>query len=213
MALFHTLFGTPSNAAIAPKGQASARRERVGPSATAERAAQLLRSEKALIQLTPGEARKVVSYMEMRLCAEGEAVIRKGDSGNSGDDGFMALVVDGEVTVEGVMVSWVSPVEVNVLGPGNLLGEMSLMDGAARSATCTARTKVRFAVLTREALGALIHEDSTTAAQLLSAVALRLGHRLRQTDDKLQRYAQRMQTMQEEINRLVADPNNQAASL
>ena len=205
MALFHTLFGAPSNTANAPESKAGARRERVRPSATAERAAELLRSEKALIQLTPGEARKVVGYMELRLCAEGEAVIRKGDSGNSGDDGFMALLVDGEVTVEGVTVSWASPMEVNVLGPGNLLGEMSLMDGAARSATCTARTKVRFAVLTREALKALIDEDPTTAAQLLSAVALRLGHRLRQTDHKLQLYAQLLQSKQEEINRRAPD--------
>lgn len=205
MALLTTLFGTNDKASTARKRHASVRRARVNASATGLRAAQLLRSNHALIQLSQDEALTVVGYMQMRQCAEGEAIIRQGASGNSGDDGFMALVVDGEVTVEAVTVSRVSPMTVNVLGPGHLMGEMSLMDGAARSATCTASTDVRCAVLTREALELLIHEEPTTAAKLLSAVALRLSRRLRETDGKLQLYGQLVQSMQEEINRLVPD--------
>ena len=146
-----------------------------------------------------------MGFLQIRHCAEGEEIIRQGASGGSGDDGFMALVVEGEVTVETVTVSRTSPVTVNVLGPGHLMGEMSLMDGAARSATCTASTDVRCAVLTREALEAMIAEEPTTAAKLLSAVALRLSRRLRETDGKLQLYGQLVQSMQEEINRLVPD--------
>lgn len=205
MALLTTLFGAPDKAATARKRHTSARRARVKASATAQRAAQLLRSAHALIQLSKEETLTVVGYMEMRRCAEGEAIIRQGASGNSGDDGFMALVVDGEVTVETVTVSRISPLTVNVLGPGHLMGEMSLMDGAARSATCTASTDVRCAVLTRAALEAMIAEEPTTAAKLLSAVALRLSRRLRETDGKLQLYGQLVQSMQEEINRLVPD--------
>ncbi|MGQ3082442.1 MAG: Crp/Fnr family transcriptional regulator [Hydrogenophaga sp.] len=205
MALFHTLFGTRDDTASARKRRSVALRERVSASGTAVRAADLLRSSTALIQLSEAEALTVVGYMQLRRCAEGEAIIRQGDSGGSGDDGFMALVVEGEVTVEAVTVSRTSPLTINVLGPGHLMGEMSLMDGAARSATCTASTEVRCAVLTREALEALMAEEPATAAKLLSAVALRLSRRLREADSKLQLYSQLVQSMQQEINRLVPD--------
>lgn len=191
MALFNTFF--------------SARRTRASTSGTALRAAELLRSANALIQLSEAEALTVVGYMEVRHCAEGEAIIRQGDSGGSGDDGFMALVVEGEVTVEALNVSRIDAQTINVLGPGHLMGEMSLMDGAARSATCTASTEVRCAVLTRDALEAMIAEEPATAAKLLSAVALRLSRRLREADSKLQLYSQLVFSMQQEIDRLVPD--------
>ena len=196
MALFNTLFGARAT---------NDRRTRAAASGTALRAAQLLRSSTALIQLSEKEALTVVGYMEMRRCAEGEAIIRQGDSGGSGDDGFMALVVEGEVTVETLNVSRIDAQTVNVLGPGHLMGEMSLMDGAARSATCTASTEVRCAVLNRDALEALIAEEPATAAKLLSAVALRLSRRLREADSKLQLYSQLVFSMQQEIDRLVPD--------
>ncbi len=181
------------------------RRARVHASATALRAAQLLRSPQALVQLSEAEALTAMGFMELRCYAEGETLIRQGDSGGSGDDGFMALVVDGEVTVEAKQVSRTDPLTINVIGPGGLVGEMSLMDGAARSATCTASTAVQCAVLTREALEALIAEEPATAAKLLSAVAQRLSARLRQTDIKLQLYSQLVFSMQKEIDRLIPD--------
>ncbi len=207
MAFFDTLFGnrTAANAARRHKGHAHVRRARVAASGTAQRAAQLLRSADALIQLSEDESLTVVGYMQLRQCAEGEAIIRQGASGMSGEDGFMVLLIDGEVTVETVTVSRTSPLTVNVLGPGHLMGEMSLMDGAARSATCTASTDVRCATLSRTSLEAMIAEEPTTAPTLLSAVAVRLSQRLRETDGKLQLYGQLVQSMQEEINRLVPD--------
>ena len=199
MALFDTLFGERYTAARARKR----RHQRVGISTTAHRAAELLRSTHALIQLNEAEALTVVAYMELRRCAEGETIIRQGHSG--GEDGFMALVIEGEVTVEAVTVSRTEPHTVNVLGPGHLMGEMSLMDGEARSATCTASTEVRCAVLTRTSLQALIAEEPTTAAKLLSAVAQRLSQRLRENDTKLQLYGQLVLSMQQEIDRLIPE--------
>lgn len=200
MALFDRLFGERYAAAKARKR----RHQRVGVSTTAQRAADLLRSTTALIQLSAAEALTVVAYMELRRCAEGETIIRQGHRG--GEDGFMALVIEGEITVEAVTVSRTEPLTVNVLGPGNLMGEMSLMDGEARSATCTASTEVSCAVLTRTALQTLMAEEPTTAAKLLSAVAQRLSQRLRENDTKLQLYGQLVLSMQQEIDRLIPEP-------
>ncbi len=198
MALLQRLFPSRPNAS-------GARRLRVKDSPTAVRAAQLLCSPTALVQLSEAEALTAMGFMELRSYAEGDAIIRQGASGGTGDDGFMALVVDGEVTVEADVVSRLDKLTVNVLGPGSLMGEMSLMDGAARSATCTASTAVQCAVLTRAALEALIHEEPATAAKLLSAVAQRLSARLRQSDIKLQLYSQLVFSMQKEIDRLIPD--------
>ncbi|MDO9133231.1 Crp/Fnr family transcriptional regulator [Hydrogenophaga sp.] len=199
MTLFDRLFGERYTAARLRKR----RHQRVGVSTTARRAADLLRSTTELIQLSPAEALTVVAYMELRRCAEGEAIIRQGHSG--GQDGFMALVIEGEVTVEAVTVSRTEPHTVNVLGPGHLMGEMSLMDGEARSATCIASTEVRCAVLTRTALQSLMAEEPTTAAKLLSAVAQRLSQRLRENDTKLQLYGQLVLSMQQEIEKLIPE--------
>ncbi|WP_430407412.1 cyclic nucleotide-binding domain-containing protein [Hydrogenophaga sp.] len=198
MALLQRLFNPHLNAS-------GARRARVKGSPTALRAAQLLRSSHALVQLSEAEALTAMGFMELRRYAEGEAIIRQGASGGTGDDGFMALVVDGEVTVEADVVSRLDKLTVNVLGPGSLMGEISLMDGAARSATCTASTAVQCAVLTRKSLEALILEEPTAAAKLLSAVAQRLSARLRQTDIKLHLYSQLVFSMQKEIDRLIPD--------
>jgi CRP-like cAMP-binding protein len=77
------------------------------------------------------------------------------------------------------------------------------VDGAARSASCTASTDVRCAVLDRHALESLIAEQPATAAKLMTAVAQRLAEHLRDNRHKLQVYSQLVQTMQSEIDNLM----------
>ena len=82
-----------------------------------DRAAQLLVSGGALLSLSLAEARLIVGYMHPQLVNAGEVLIREGEAS---DNGFMALVVDGEVTVENASASDESVV-VTVLGPGSLI--------------------------------------------------------------------------------------------
>ena len=56
--------------------------------------------------------------------------IREGDASNSD---FMALVIDGDVTVETITVSRTSAMTVTVLGPGSIHGELGLFDGSHRA--------------------------------------------------------------------------------
>jgi CRP-like cAMP-binding protein len=90
-----------------------------------------------------------------------------------------------------------------VLGPGSLIGEMGLLDGEPRSASCTAVSTVRCAILTRDALNQLLNDDPRTAAKLMMAISLRIAERMRESADKLKLYAQLTQAMQEEINNLM----------
>ncbi len=167
---------------------------------TADLAAKLLRAPSALMRLSHDEARVVVSYMQPELIQEGTAFIKEGDTRNTG---FMVLTLDGEVIVETIVVSRVHPITVTVLGAGSLLGEMGLLDGEPRSASCIAGTDVRCAILSRESLQELMNDNPPVAAKFMMAVSLRIAERLRETADKLKMYAQLTQAMQEEIDHLL----------
>jgi CRP/FNR family cyclic AMP-dependent transcriptional regulator len=169
-------------------------------SSAAELAAQLLIAPTALMQLTPEEAFTVVSYMTPCKIPMGTTFIKEGDDS---DTGYMMLLLEGEVTVENIVVSRRTPVTVTVLGPGSLIGEMGLVDGRARLATCTASTDSRCAVLSRAAMEKLGEENPQTAAKLMFAVSLRIAERLRETSDKLKMYTQLVQAMQQEIDHLM----------
>ena len=139
-----------------------------------------------------------------RRFKSGTTIIRQGEAS---DTGYMVLVLEGEITVETLIARRVDPVTVTVLGPGSLIGEMALVDGGARSASCTASTDVVCAVLTRDALEALTAEQPATAAKLMTAVAQRLAERLRDSGHKLKVYSQLVQTMQQEIDSLMPTPD------
>ena len=200
--MFKHLFGNKKGAATsAPELMRPKDRMRaIEGSSTAELAAQLLIAPTALMQLSLDEALVVVSYMIPRKIPMNTTFITEGDKK---DTGYMVLLLEGEVTVENIVVSRHTPVTVNVLGPGSLIGEMGLVDGHARLASCTASTDVRCAVLSREALGTLSLEDPRTAAKLMFAVSLRVAERLRDTSLKLKMYSQLVQAMQQEIDHLM----------
>lgn len=169
-------------------------------SASAELAAQLLIAPTALMQLSLQDARVVARYMVPRLIAEDTVFIREGDLNNTEQ---MLLLLEGEVTVENVVVTRDTPQTVTVLGPGSLMGEISLIDGLARLASCTATTPLRCAVLTRSALEALSKDHPRTATKLMFAVSLRVAERLRDTTDKLKMYSQLVKAMQQEVDHVM----------
>jgi CRP/FNR family transcriptional regulator, cyclic AMP receptor protein len=203
VSLIDKLFGSRRDI-DAPESRLPAERmAEVGTSSSAHVAANLLRAPTALMQLSEDEALVVVSFMKPDIFKRGAQIIRQGEKS---DTGFMVLVLEGEITVESLMPSRVDPVTVTVLGPGSLIGEMSLVDGAARSATCTASTTVTCAVLTRSALETLIQERPATAAKLMTAVAQRLAERLRENGQQLQVFGRLVKTLQQEIEQLTPTP-------
>lgn len=173
---------------------------RTDGSDSAELAAELLAAPGIMMRLSLEEARIVVSYMSPRIFKEGTVFIQEGDKHNTD---YMVLVLDGEVTVESIVVSRTTPVTTAVLGAGSLLGEMGIVDGEPRSATCTATSNVRAAVLPRSALEQLITDQPAIGAKFMMSISLRIAERLRDTADKLKLYAQLAQAMQQEIDRLM----------
>ena len=161
------------------------------------KAAALLITEDALVELSAADAREVVSYMRPERIKAGEVVIREGESTRND---FMALVLDGEVTVENSVAAAHDSMVVSILGPGSLIGEMGIIDGGPRSATCTASTDLALAVLTREALTRLMDTHPSVAARLLLAMSKRIADHLRETNRKLMTFAQVSKALQQELD-------------
>lgn len=119
-----------------------------------------LLDDAGLAQLASGVAER--SYME------GQSIFRVGDPG-----GEMHLVTEGRVELsieeaEGKRLS------VAVAEPGEIFGELSLLDGQPRSAHAVALTPVVTAVIARDDLTRLFERRPETALDLLAAVSSRL---------------------------------------
>lgn len=163
-----------------------------------ETAAELLMAPSALMHLTLDEAHVVVGYMTPQFIPNNTTFIREGDAA---DEGFMALLLEGEVVVESITVSRTEPLTIRVLGEGSLVGEVGLVDREPRSASCTTSADSLFAILTRDSFEALINEEPRIGSKLLLAIAARLAERLRDNARKLRLYAKLAKAMQLEIDR------------
>ena len=161
-----------------------------------QRAAQLLATHGGVLDLRPEDALKVIHYMEPRRAPAGTVLIREGDAQ---DQVGMMLVLSGDVTVENTIAAGDEGMVVTVLGPGGLIGEMALIDGSKRSATCVASTDVIVAVLTRDALMGLMQAQPLIASRLLLAIGKRLADHLRETTRKLTTFAQLSKALQQEL--------------
>lgn len=168
----------------------------------AQRAAELLRTPNAIRQFDAADATAVVAQMQLVHYPDGSTLFREGDESHSA---YMLLVLDGWVSVDtGMAPSAADNVAVAVLGPGSIIGEMALLDGAPRSANCIANSPVQAAGLSRVGLERLLDEEPRVAAKLMVALATRISDRLRGLSKQLQMYAQITASMQDELDRLRA---------
>lgn len=163
-------------------------------------AARLLTAPAALMQLSLAEAKVVLRYTRPIHIPAGTIFIKEGDLE---DTDFMVLVLDGDVTVESIVVSSVAPMTLTVLGPGSLHGELGLLDGMARSATCTASSNLRCMIMRRKDIMQLLEDDAPVGAKLVMAIAMRISDRLRDNTAKLRKFVQLTKALQQEINHLL----------
>ena len=162
-----------------------------------EKIAPLLLTPDALVTLSLEDAKTVAGYMTVSQL-EPQMVVFQANQADAASD-YMLLVLEGEILIE-TLSSGDSAVVVNVLGRGHLVGEMSLLDGTPRSATCTAQTDGEVARLTRNHLEKIIEEHPVIAARLLMAIAKRLADRVRLGNHKLLMLSQVNEAMRGEMN-------------
>jgi len=77
------------------------------------------------------------------------------------------------------------------VGPGMTLGEMSMIDGEPRFATCVATETTVFAVLHRDDMAKIILDHPSLGSKILVKLVSMLSTRLRQTSARLLQHMER----------------------
>ena len=168
--------------------------------ALAEVAVGMLSRPKAMVQLSPDEARLVVARMGLVAFPPGSVVLREGQESASG---HMLLLLEGEVSVDSEAAGGPqAPLALSVLGPGEIIGEMALLDGSPRAVSCTALSPVQAAGLSRRGLEDLMAEHPVVAAKLVVVLATRIADRLRAASQQVQVYAQLAAESHQELARI-----------
>ncbi len=132
-----------------------------------------------LENFSPAEVQLLAQFMAVYRAAPGAEIIREGDGGD-----FMMMVLEGTVEVQ-KRDRWNTPQLLASVDAGRTLGEMSMIDGEPRFATCLAAATTLIAVLDRENLARIIVEQPLLGAKILMELVLMLSQRLRATSQRL----------------------------
>jgi CRP-like cAMP-binding protein len=132
-----------------------------------------------LENFSPAEVRLLAHFMQVYRAEQGVEIIHEGDGGD-----FMLMIVEGKVEVH-KRDRRNTPQLIAVVESGRTLGEMSMIDGEPRFATCIAAEPALIAVLHRESLARIIVEQPLLGAKVLMELVLMLSQRLRATSSRL----------------------------
>ena len=121
-------------------------------------------------------------YMAIYNAQAGQSIIREGDEGD-----FMLLLIAGAVDIFKNNAQSERQLMTSV-GPGMTLGEMSMIDGEPRFATCIATEPTVFAVLHRDDMAKIILDHPSLGSKILVKLVSMLSSRLRQTSARLLQY-------------------------
>lgn len=113
-----------------------------------------------------------------RRFRKGETIFHAGDPGDS-----LFIVAEGAVKITIPPDDGSEPAILTTVGPGGFFGELSLLDGAARSATAVALEPVETHVLRRDAFERLVDSDSALRHALLIALASEVRRLTAQVED------------------------------
>jgi CRP/FNR family cyclic AMP-dependent transcriptional regulator len=126
-------------------------------------------------ELNPKYIRGLAGIATERTFKPGEYLMRQGDSGIG-----LFIILSGKVRVEKTDASGRN-VELAENGPGDLLGEMAVFDGAPRSASVSATIETTCLVLASWEFNAFLKAHPEAALELLPIVV----KRFRETNDAL----------------------------
>jgi CRP-like cAMP-binding protein len=121
-------------------------------------------------------------FMQAYRANEGTVIFREGELGDC-----LCLILAGQVEIHKGDQHDEDRV-VAVVGPGKTLGEMSVIDGERRSASCVARSDTTLTLLTKGNFEKLLQEHPALGVKILTKIARLLSQRLRSACGQLVDY-------------------------
>jgi CRP/FNR family cyclic AMP-dependent transcriptional regulator len=128
------------------------------------------------------DIKSLSGYVQCYEVAAGTTVFKEGDAGN-----YMCLVIKGQIEIlkedsEGKLR------RIVLITRGKTVGEMSIIDGESRSATCLATHDSVLLLLTKDNYTKIIKERPALALDILSRLAKLMSQRLRGLSGQLVEY-------------------------
>ncbi len=118
--------------------------------------------------LTPEELDRLLAPARVERFDEGRVLFRKGDPGDS-----LYVVLAGRISI-GTTSEDGKEVVLNVLGRGEVFGEIALLDGKARTANATAMAESHLLVLDRSDFMPFLESHPEVAARLIAVLCERV---------------------------------------
>jgi CRP/FNR family cyclic AMP-dependent transcriptional regulator len=135
-----------------------------------------------LSDLSWRETEQLAGYMQAYQADPGCVIFREGETGD-----YLCLLVQGRVSI--CKQSDVGgPASVSMEGRGRSIGEMALVDGEPRSATCQAVEASTLLLLNRDAFLRLSEAHPLLGFKLVLRIARLMSRRLRSASGKLVDY-------------------------
>lgn len=126
--------------------------------------------------LQPGDYLAAAGYFSLTTINEGQTIFSEGDAGT-----FMCILHRGMVSVRKTDATG-ALVEIATLRKGRAFGEMAVLDGERRSATCVAASDCQLLTLGKDSLEKMLMDAPRIAARIIRALAVALSKRLRMQD-------------------------------
>ncbi|HWQ40206.1 MAG TPA: cyclic nucleotide-binding domain-containing protein [Burkholderiales bacterium] len=146
---------------------------------------EMIGHSKFFADFTREDVERLSAFMHVYRAEPGQTIIREGDV-----DDYMLLIVQGRVDIVKAD-SHGKPQPMTTVGAGALIGEMSMIDGEPRFATCVATEPTVFAVISRDSMVQIILEEPSLGAKILIKLVTVLSQRLRKTSSNLLSYMAR----------------------
>jgi CRP/FNR family transcriptional regulator, cyclic AMP receptor protein len=118
-------------------------------------------------------------YFDFATLAANRDVIRQDEYGN-----FMVVLLSGSIAVDRIQ-PWGERLRLAETRPGDILGEMSLLDSGIRFSSCTSMTECELAILSAEGMDDMMNNAPKVAASLVALLARKLSLRLRVVSARL----------------------------
>jgi CRP-like cAMP-binding protein len=133
----------------------------------------LWRKDRFMSRLSPEALARLERYFQYAVIPADRDIIRQDEYSN-----FMVVLLSGQVAVDRIQ-PWGEHVRLAESRPGDILGEMSLLDSGIRFSHCVSLTECEVAVLEPSALDEMMSGDPALAASLIGLLARKLSLRLR----------------------------------
>lgn len=153
--------------------------KRLNPSVGVKLLQDLWSKDRYTSHLEPVAIQRMGRFFDFATVPASRDIIRQDEYGN-----FMVVLLKGNIAVDRLQ-PWGERLRLAETRPGEILGEMSLLDSGIRFSACTTLGECEVAVLSAEGMDEMLTSEPGLAANLIAVLARKLSLRLRVVSARL----------------------------